>query len=75
MDRKATKGLVGGGGTDIWIAVGYRVWWWLVGFIVLAAATGPGCSSNQVLRLAAIPASTPVSVPTSMALSNARPSP
>jgi hypothetical protein len=48
MDRKATKGLVGGGGTDIGIAVGYRVWWWLVGFIVLAAMTGPGCSSNQV---------------------------
>jgi hypothetical protein len=46
MVGKAAKRLFSGGRTDIWIAVEYRVWWWTVGFLVLVALSGPGCSSS-----------------------------
>jgi hypothetical protein len=46
MDEKAVKQLLRGGRTDIWVAVGYRAWWWTVGFLVLGALSGPGCSTS-----------------------------
>src|SRR4051794_26302470 len=46
MDEKAATWLFRRSRTDIWIAVGSRMWWWTVGFIVLAALSGPGCGSK-----------------------------
>jgi hypothetical protein len=48
MDGKAAKRLFRWSRSDIWVAVGYRVWWWTIGFIVLVAVSGPGCGSSLV---------------------------